>query len=59
MRNPSNFRLWLEKIWQEHQDEVFEYSGQHPTYDRELYIRNYKWWLKSVYKRQNQNAGTS
>jgi len=54
----SDFRLWLEKVWQEHKEEVEVYTGGHPSYNREVYIKHYKWWLKSLYKRQRQNAGT-
>jgi len=55
----SDFRLWLEKVWQEHKEEVEVYTGGQPCYNREVYIKHYKWWLKSLYKRQRQNAGTS
>jgi len=55
----SDFRLWLEKVWQEHKEEVEVYTGGQPCYNREVYIKRYKWWLKSLYKRQRQYAGTS
>jgi len=55
----SEFRLWLEKIWQEHKDEVEVYTGGQPCYNRDVYIKNYKWWLKSLYKRQQRNDRTS
>jgi len=51
MRNPSNFRLWLQKIWAEHKEEILEETGRPCEYRMEDYIRKYKWWLKTVYQK--------
>jgi len=55
----SDFRIWLEKVWQDHKEEVEVYTGNQPCYTRELYVKKYRWWLKSLYKRQRKNAGTT
>jgi len=52
------FKIWLQKIWQEHKAEVENFTGQEPHYSMEDYVKKYRWWLKSVYKRQQQNART-
>ena len=47
----SQFRIWLQKIWQEHKDEVEVYTGEQPCYNMEAYVKKHKWWLKTVYKK--------
>jgi len=48
----SDFRIWLQKIWAEHQEEIFEVTGKHCEYRMEDYVRKYKWWLKTVYQKR-------
>ena len=47
----SHFRIWLNKIWCEHKQEVFDYTGVVVTDDqRSDYIRRNRWFLKALYQ---------
>lgn len=48
----SNFRQWLNIVWFEHKDEVFEWTNKDPTYQLAEYVEKYKYWLKREYKHQ-------
>lgn len=52
MKN-SRFRHWLNEKWFEHKDEVLLYGGE-PFADSGAYFKKYKWWLKSIYLRENK-----
>jgi len=52
MKN-SRFRHWLNEKWFEHKDEVLLYGGE-PFADSGAYFRKYKWWLKSIYRREHK-----
>lgn len=49
----SAFRNWLNEKWFEHKDEVLMYGGE-PLPDSSAYFKKYKWWLKSIYQRENR-----
>lgn len=50
------FRIWLERMWQEHQDEMLELTGRRCDYTAQDYFQRYKWWLKTVYQKGHQDA---
>lgn len=50
------FRVWLQRMWQEHQDEMLEITGRRCDYTAQDYFRKYKWWLKTVYMKGHENA---
>jgi len=52
----SNFRVWLQKIWAEHQEEIYEVTGKHCEYRMEDYVKRYKWWLKTVYQKRQKHV---
>jgi hypothetical protein len=49
----QNFRSWLLEKWFEHKDEVLMFGGE-PFPDSGAYFKKYKWWLKSIYRRENR-----
>jgi hypothetical protein len=53
-RDPSSFRLWLQRTYMEHKDEATTY-GFEPC-DAATYFRMYKYWLKREYKHQQGNS---
>lgn len=57
MTKSSKFRLWLAKLWQEHKNEVFDHTGQTVDYDLSAYVHRYRWWLKSIYQKENTDVG--
>jgi len=52
----QTFRAWLNSMWLDHKDEVREYTGRDVPYDLRDYFLKYRWWLKTIYKREKQNA---
>ena len=47
----SHFRMWLNKIWQEHKQEVFDYTGIVLKDEQQIdYIRRNRWFLKALYQ---------
>lgn len=52
----SNFRVWLNRMWLEHKDDVLEHTGRKVDYDLRDYFLKYRWWLKTIYKRETQNV---
>jgi len=50
----SNFRVWLNRMWLEHKDDVLEHTGNEVSYDLRDYFLKYRWWLKTIYKREKQ-----
>lgn len=48
---PSAFRAWIQNKWFEHKDEVLMWGGRPPE-DAQAYFSKYKWWLKTVYKKE-------
>ena len=52
-----SFRVWLNQLWLEHKDEVYETTGKPCDYDLGLYFNKYKWWLKRMYIKQHGYYG--
>lgn len=48
---PSPFRAWLQNKWFEHKDEVTMWGGVPPE-DSRAYFLKYKWWLKTMYRKE-------
>lgn len=48
--NGTGFRNWLNQMWMDHKDEVYETTGKPCDYDLGVYFGKYKWWLKRMYK---------
>ena len=47
----QTFRHWLNEKWYEHKEEVAVFGGE-PFPDAGAYFRKYKWWLKSIYRKE-------
>ena len=47
----SNFKIWLQKFWLEHQREVEAWTGKPVPYTKREYFGKYRWWIKTVYKK--------
>lgn len=52
MLKKTDFRIWLQKIWAEHQQEVESWTGKPVEYPMEEYLLKYKWWLKTIYSKE-------
>lgn len=52
-KKPSNFRIFVTSMWAEHLQERRGY-GQEPL-NIDEYFKNYKFWLKKVYKNVQEN----
>jgi hypothetical protein len=46
----SQFRLWVNDIWQEHRREYLSWEKKPCPYDASVYFRQYRWWLKREYQ---------
>lgn len=58
-RNPmknDHFRHWLNEKWFEHRDEILVYGSPQEFATADSYFAKYKWWLKTVYQKQQQEA---
>jgi hypothetical protein len=49
----QNFRHWLNEKWFEHKDEILVY-GAESFATSSAYFAKYKWWLKTVYQKEQQ-----
>ena len=49
----SQFRHWLNEKWFEHKDEILMY-GAESFATSSAYFSKYKWWLKTVYQKEQQ-----
>jgi hypothetical protein len=49
-----NFRGWCLLLWQEHQQEVYDWEKKLPDYSSTEYFQKYKWWLKREFKFQSK-----
>lgn len=47
-RPPSNFRIFVTRMWAEHAKERRSYGESSLTIEE--YFKNYKFWLKRVYR---------
>jgi hypothetical protein len=50
IRDPSAFRLWIQRIWMENREERLT-VGEDPVTIKQ-YWDNYKYWLKREYRHQ-------
>ena len=50
----KSFRHWLTEKWYQHCDEILTYSGHMPEYPLKEYFHRYKWWLKALYRKENE-----
>lgn len=53
MTKPSNFRLWVQRLWYENCDEHQMYHE--PKYSIQEYFQKFKYWLKREYRFQQRN----
>jgi hypothetical protein len=53
-KDPTHFKLWLQRIYMEHKDEAMTY-GFEPC-NVATYFRMYKYWLKREYRHQQQGG---
>jgi len=49
------FRVWCQRIWYEHVDELQAY-GQPLSYNSKEYFNRYKYWLKREYQHRCQTG---
>lgn len=49
----SDFRLWVDRIWQENSDEHFFWGEK--AYTKQEYFKQFKYWLKREYRYQTRN----
>lgn len=54
MKLPSAFRVWVTNQWYDHREEVRNWGGE-PIGSPEDYFQKYKWWLKTVYQKENKS----
>jgi len=55
----SPFRLFCRELWEEHRDEVFQWTGTPVTYTSEQFFVKNKWHIRSIFqarKRKNDNS---
>ena len=45
----SDFRIWCSAMWEEHRDEVFNWTGKRVDYTSDQFFRKNKLYLKSLY----------
>jgi hypothetical protein len=55
VRDPSAFRLWIQRIWMENREERLT-VGEDPVTIQQ-YWDNYKYWLKREYRHQRAKNG--
>lgn len=49
------FRIWLQQIWLEHVEEMWQWNKSMPPYSSTEYFNKYKWWLKREYTHRKAN----
>lgn len=54
MKPESEFRLWVQKIWQENCDE--HEAFREPKFSLRDYFARYKYWLKREFRYQKSNG---
>jgi hypothetical protein len=52
----SSFRIWLQKIWVQHKEEIYAWTGRMPEYEMNYYVIKYRWWLRREYRYQQQHG---
>ena len=50
----SRFRHWINEKWFEHKDEILIYGATDLFSTPGAYFAKYKWWLKTVYQKEQQ-----
>lgn len=55
VKDPSEFRLWIQRIWMENREERLT-VGEDPVTIQQ-YWDNYKYWLKREYRHQRAKNG--
>jgi hypothetical protein len=55
-RSASPFRVFLRNMWEEHRDEVLAWTNKPVTYTSEQFFRKNKWYLKTLYRKLQQNS---
>lgn len=56
IKDPSRFRLWVQKIWMANCEEHLTY-GEDPVTIKH-YWNTYKYWLKHNYRKAQKNEST-
>ena len=51
---PSDFRIFVNKKWFEHKDEIMLWTGHTVDYDAKYYYTKHRWLLKRMFKEQNK-----
>lgn len=52
----KDFRHWCTEKWYEHRDEIESFRAGPVTYTIEYYFNQYKWWLKSEFKKEKTES---
>ena len=48
------FRNWLTEKWMQHCDEIYDWTGKTPDYPLREYFNRYRWFLKALYRKEEQ-----
>ena len=56
MPKHTDFRIWLQRMWADHKAEMENWTGSSVEYPMEQYLLKYKWWLKTIYKKEKLSA---
>jgi len=51
----TDFRMWCSTLWEEHKDEVFNWTGKKVDYTSAQFFHKNKWYLKSLYVSRRKN----
>lgn len=54
MKPISHFRIWVQEMWYQHQDECETYHEQAKS--ATVYWNSYKWWLKREFRFQTKDS---
>ncbi len=52
LKDPSAFRLWVQRLWIQNSEEHLTYGEQ--PYKIQEYWNRYKWWIKREYQHQKE-----
>ena len=56
MVEPSKFRQFCNHLWQEHKDEVFDWTGHPVTYTSKQFFSKNKWYIRSLYVSKSEDS---
>ena len=48
---PTEFRLYCQRKWYEHVDEIMLWTQGVPDYDASYYFNKHRWMLRKMYRR--------